>query len=133
MTAIGRAGRASEAVASLAVVSTSSAGPRIGHGIGPEHELDELARSVLEFERARSWPGRAKARAIREGLGITPTRYHQVLLGAIERPEALAFDPMLVRRLRRLRDARRTTRLARRLEPAQRSGGARLGLAAFRE
>ena len=83
--------------------------------------LDELARRVLEFERAGSWPGRTKGRAIRERLGITPTRYHQVLVGAIDRPEALAFDPMLVRRLRRLRDVRRRTRLARRLGLKQRS------------
>ncbi|MGH2635821.1 MAG: DUF3263 domain-containing protein [Actinomycetota bacterium] len=77
--------------------------------------LDELTRRVLEFERARPSRGRSKQRAIREGLGITPTRYHQVLVDALGRQEALAFDPMLVRRLRRLRDARRSTRLARRL------------------
>ena len=77
--------------------------------------LDELARRVLEFERAGSWPGRSKGRAIREGLGISPTRYHQVLVGTIDRPEALAFDPMLVRRLRRLAESRRLIRLARRL------------------
>jgi hypothetical protein len=78
-------------------------------------ELDDLTRRVLEFERARSRGGRSKERAIREGLGITPTRYHQVLAGALDRPEALAFDAMLVRRLRRLRDARRRVRFARRL------------------
>ena len=78
-------------------------------------ELDDVTRGILEFERAGSWRGRSKQRAIREVLGLTPTRYHQLLVGAIERPEALAFDPMLVRRLRRLRDARRRTRLARRL------------------
>jgi hypothetical protein len=77
--------------------------------------LDDLTRDVLAFERSGSWPSRAKGRAIRERLGITPTRYHQVLLGAIDRPEALTFDPVLVGRLRRLRDARRRTRLAPRL------------------
>ena len=102
-----RVERTSEGVASLADVSAVP--------IDLVPGLDELARRVLEFERAGSWPGRAKGRAIRERLGITPTRYHQVLVGAIDRPEALAFDPMLVRRLRRLRDARRRTRLARRL------------------
>jgi hypothetical protein len=78
-------------------------------------ELDDLTRRVLEFERARSRGRRSKERAIREGLGITPTRYHQVLAGALDRPEALAFDAMLVRRLRRLRDARRRVRFAHRL------------------
>ena len=78
-------------------------------------ELDELTRRVLEFERSRPRRGRSKERSIRETLGITPTRYHQLLSAALERPEALAFDPMLVRRLRRLRDVRRRTRLALRL------------------
>lgn len=76
-------------------------------------ELDELTRTVLELERSGPGPGRSKELAIRERLGITPTRYHQVLAAALERPEALAFDPMLVRRLRRLRDARRRARFAR--------------------
>jgi hypothetical protein len=88
----------------------------------PTPELDELTRRVLEFEGSRAWPVRAKARAIRERLGITPTRYHQVLVGALDRPAALAFDPMLVRRLRRLRDARRRMRLARRLGRADGRG-----------
>jgi hypothetical protein len=78
-------------------------------------ELDEATRRVLEFERASPGRGRAKLRAIRQGLGMTPTRYHQLLVGALDRPEALAYDPMLVRRLRRLRETRRRTRLARRL------------------
>jgi hypothetical protein len=77
--------------------------------------LDELTRRVLEFERSEGRRRRSKDRAIRERLQITPTRYHQVLIAALDRPEALAFDPMLVRRLRRLRDSRRRTRFARRL------------------
>ena len=78
-------------------------------------ELDELSRRVLEFERSGRVLGWSKERAIRERLGITPTRYHQVLVGVLDRPEALAFDPVLVRRLRRLRDVRREIRLVRRL------------------
>jgi len=77
--------------------------------------LDELTLRVLEFERSDGRRRRTKDRTIRERLGITPTRYHQLLLAALERPEALSFDPMLVSRLRRLRDARRRTRFARRL------------------
>jgi hypothetical protein len=38
-----------------------------------------------------------------------------VLNRLIDRPEALAYDPMLVRRLRRLRDSRRRRRVAARL------------------
>jgi hypothetical protein len=84
--------------------------------IEPERTgLDELGRHVLDFERSWRRAGRSKERAIRESFGITPTRYHQVLVRVVETAEALAYDPMLVRRLRRLRDARRRTRLARRL------------------
>ena len=78
-------------------------------------ELDDRTRQILDFERVRPWRGRSKERIIREHLGITPTRYHQLLLDAIGRPEVLAYAPELVRRLRRLRDARRRIRLAHRL------------------
>jgi hypothetical protein len=72
--------------------------------------LDPAVRSVLDLERRYPTPGRAKARAIRRHLRLSPTRYHQLLVRAIELPEALGYDPMLVRRLRRLRDARRRAR-----------------------
>ncbi len=67
-------------------------------------------RALLEFERA--WPvgSGSKGRAIRERFGISPTRYHQLLDRAIDQPDALADEPALVRRLRRLRDVRRRVR-----------------------
>ena len=77
--------------------------------------LDERSRAILDFERG--WwkhPGR-KDIAIRTHLGLSSARYHQLLNRLIERPEALAYDPMLVRRLRRLREERRRKRQARRL------------------
>lgn len=67
---------------------------------------------MLELER--SWwkhPGR-KEGTIREQFDISPTRYYAALNRLIDRPEALAADPMLVKRLRRLRDARRLQRTA---------------------
>jgi hypothetical protein len=76
---------------------------------------DALTRDLLDFERSRSRSGRFKAREIRERLGLTPTRYHQLLVRAVDSPDALAYDPVLVRRLRRLREARRRARLAERL------------------
>jgi len=72
--------------------------------------FDDRARSVLDLERRWAGSGGRKARLIRERLGISPTRYHQVLVRTIDLPEALAYDPMLVRRLRRLREARRRAR-----------------------
>jgi hypothetical protein len=74
--------------------------------------LDQAARDILDFER-ESWKlTMTKERAIRECFGFSPTRYHQLLNRAVDHPAALAYDPMLVRRLRRLRDSRRRTRVA---------------------
>jgi len=84
----------------------------------PDHlapDLDERTRQILEFERSWWQQGGPKERRIRERLDLSPTRYYQLLMRAIDLPEALAHDPMLVRRLRRLRASRRRTRVARRL------------------
>ncbi len=64
----------------------------------------ERIRAVLDFEARWSSHGGAKARAIRAEFGWSTTRYYQVLDAALETPEALHHDPMLVRRLLRLRD-----------------------------
>jgi hypothetical protein len=68
---------------------------------------------MLTFER-QWWrqPG-AKETAIRDRFDLTPTRYYQVLNALVDRPDALAADPLLVRRLRRLRAARQRTRSSR--------------------
>ena len=77
-------------------------------------ELDPDSRELLDFEKCwMSLPG--KDRVIRTRLGMSSARYHQALNRLIERPEALRYDPMLVRRLRRLREARRRKRAAPRL------------------
>ena len=74
--------------------------------------LDERSREVLNFE-GEWWkhPG-SKERAIRDRFGISAARYHQLLNRLIDQPDALSYDPMLVRRLRRLREARRRRRYA---------------------
>jgi hypothetical protein len=79
------------------------------------HELDERTRQILDFERSWWKEGGPKERRIRERFGVSPTRYNQLLMRSIDLPEALLHDPMLVRRLRRLRESRRRTRVARRL------------------
>jgi hypothetical protein len=66
--------------------------------------LDDRSRAILDLERGAWQLGMPKERAIRERLSISPARYHQLLNRLIDRPEALAYDPMLVRRLRRLRE-----------------------------
>jgi hypothetical protein len=81
----------------------------------PDPSLDERSRSLLDFERA-SWKLEIpKERAIRERFGFSAARYHQLLNRVLETPEALAYDPMLVRRLHRVRAARRRRRVAGRL------------------
>ncbi|UED85688.1 DUF3263 domain-containing protein [Streptomyces profundus] len=73
-------------------------------------DLAERDRAVLAVERG-SWPGPgAKERAIRERLGISPTRYYQLLNALLDDPRALAHDPVTVNRLRRRRDAKRARR-----------------------
>lgn len=69
--------------------------------------LSDFDRAVLAVE-ARGWPSPgAKERAIREQLGVSPTRYYQVLNGLLDDRRALAHDPVTVNRLRRIRQARR--------------------------
>jgi hypothetical protein len=78
-------------------------------------ELSERDRDVLDFERQWWKYAGAKEQAVREKFDMSSTRYYQVLNALIDRPEALAHDPLLVRRLRRLRAARQRARSARRL------------------
>ncbi len=77
--------------------------------------LSERDREILAFERQWWKYAGAKETAIRDLFGMSATRYYQVLNTLIDRPEALVADPMLVKRLRRLRASRQRTRSARRL------------------
>ncbi|AYA23709.1 MULTISPECIES: DUF3263 domain-containing protein [Rhodococcus] len=70
---------------------------------------------ILAFERQWWKYAGAKEDAIKELFGLSATRYYQVLNALVDRPEALAADPMLVKRLRRLRASRQKARAARRL------------------
>lgn len=78
-------------------------------------ELSRQEQEMLAFERQWWRYAGAKEQAIREQFGISATRYYQTLNDVIDRPEALATDPMLVKRLRRLRSGRQRARAARRL------------------
>ena len=77
--------------------------------------LSDRDREILEFERQWWKYAGAKEEAIKELFGLSATRYYQVLNALVDRPEALAADPMLVKRLRRLRASRQKARAARRL------------------
>ena len=78
-------------------------------------ELTPTETQILAFERQWWKYAGAKESAVSEQFGMSATRYYQVLNALIDRPEALAHDPLLVRRLRRLRSARQRQRDARRL------------------
>jgi hypothetical protein len=77
--------------------------------------LSQRDRDILEFERHWWKYAGAKEQAVRDRFDMSSTRYYQVLNALIDRPEALEADPLLVRRLRRLRASRQRQRSARRL------------------
>ena len=88
----------------------------------PEHvspELDgrlsERDAEILAFERQWWKFAGAKEQAIRDKFQMSATRYYQVLNALIDKPEALVQDPLLVKRLRRLRSTRQRNRSAKRL------------------
>ena len=72
--------------------------------------LTDRDRAILDFER--SWwrePGK-KELAIRERFDLSTTRYYEILNELLDAPEALEYEPLVVRRLRRVRDRRRRAR-----------------------
>ena len=77
--------------------------------------LDARAQDILDFEREWWRHAGAKEQRIRERFDVSPTRYYQLLNAVIDDDAALAYDPMLVKRLRRLRAARQRQRAVRRL------------------
>ena len=77
--------------------------------------LNRRDRRILEFERQWWKYAGAKEQGIRDLFEMSGTRYYQILNGLIDDPEALAADPMLVKRLRRMRSTRQRARSARRL------------------
>ncbi len=71
-----------------------------------EFALGDRERAILEFERQWWRHAGAKEQAIRDRFGLSATRYYQLLNGLLDKPAALAHDPVLVQRLRRLRSSR---------------------------
>ena len=82
---------------------------------GAASQLSARDQEILAFERQWWKYAGAKENAVRELFDMSATRYYQVLNALIDSPAALAHDPMLVKRLRRLRSARQRARSARRL------------------
>ena len=88
------------------------------HAVDPmpsDDSLSERDRAILEFERQWWKYAGAKEQAIRDLFDMSATRYYQVLNALLDNPAALEADPMLVKRLRRMRASRQRARSARRL------------------
>jgi len=88
------------------------------HAVDPMPSDDALSdrdRAILEFERQWWKYAGAKEQAIRDLFDMSATRYYQVLNALLDNRAALEADPMLVKRLRRMRASRQRARSARRL------------------
>ena len=75
--------------------------------------LSDLEFRILEFERSWWRFAGAKESAIKELFNLSAPRYYQILNDLIDRQDALEASPMLVKRLRRLREARTSARTTR--------------------
>jgi hypothetical protein len=75
--------------------------------------LSDLEFRILEFERSWWRFAGAKESAIKDLFDLSAPRYYQILNDLIDRPDALEASPMLVKRLRRLREARTSARSTR--------------------
>lgn len=91
-----------------AVQPSPGEGPRAG-------SLGDREQQMLALERQWWKYSGAKEQAIRELFDLSATHYYQILNALIDTEAALAHDPMLVKRLRRLRTSRQRARSARRL------------------
>jgi hypothetical protein len=72
--------------------------------------LSERDRAILDYERTWWTEAGPKELVIRTRFHLSPTRYYRVLSELLESAEAAEYDPLVVRRLRRLRDRRRRVR-----------------------
>ena len=72
--------------------------------------LTEREQAILTFERKWWKHAGAKEQAIRDAFDLSATRYYQVLNALLDNPAALAFEPVVVARLRRVRATRSRTR-----------------------
>jgi hypothetical protein len=81
-------------------------------------ELTVRERAILDFER--EWwmlPGPKEA-AIRDRFDMAPSSYYRAVNALVEHPDALRYDPLTVKRLRKQRDDRRRVRIeGRRADP----------------
>jgi hypothetical protein len=73
--------------------------------------LTDRDRAIIDFERSWWTESGPKDTAIRERFELSGTRYYQLLNELLDDAEAMEYDPLLIRRLRRLRERRRRARV----------------------
>ena len=76
-------------------------------------DLAQRERDILDFERSWWKHAGVKEQAIKERFEMSATRYYQILNELLEQPAAMDYDPILVKRLKRLRVYRQRQRVAR--------------------
>ena len=88
--------------------------------IGPVGDATEVGTDlrtrdieILDFERSWWKHAGVKEQAIKDHFSMSATKYYQLLNELLEDPAALAHDPILVKRLRRMRTYRQRQRVAR--------------------
>ncbi len=72
--------------------------------------LTERDLAIIEFERTWWSNEGPKEALIRERFDLSTSRYYDLLSDIVDSEEALSFDPLVIRRLRRLRARRRRAR-----------------------
>lgn len=90
----------------------------------PDSGLSARDAHILDFEREWWQHAGAKEEAIRSEFALSAARYYQLLNAVIDSPAAVRYDPMLVGRLQRARDARMSARAARAFRTSDRGGDA---------
>ena len=73
--------------------------------------LTERDMAIIDFERSAWKSSEAKHQSIRQAFSISPARYYQLRDSLLDKPEALQFDPMVIKRLQRDRKVRRSKKL----------------------
>jgi hypothetical protein len=100
---------------SSAAHQTHAEAPEADRAARPAEGLSDRDAQMLALERGWWKYAGAKEQAIRDLFDLSATHYYQQLNTLIDSEAALAHDPMLVKRLRRLRTSRQRARTARRL------------------
>ncbi len=82
--------------------------------------LSQRDAALLDFEETAYRAEGTKETEIRERFDLSTPAYYQILNNLLDDPHALAYKPMLVKRLRRQREKRHQERSTRHLPAAQR-------------